>query len=146
MRVVLDTNVLMSAVYFGGVPGRLLSAWASKHFTLVLSPDIFDEYRRVGHELARRYPGMEESLEPLLALISMNAIIVDAQALERSVSLDSDDDKFLACAVAARTKLIVSGDKHLLKVSGWRGIEVLTPRQFFDRYLNKKRRPPSGNS
>ncbi|MBI5782342.1 MAG: PIN domain-containing protein [Gammaproteobacteria bacterium] len=60
MRVILDTNVLMSAVFFGGIPGRLLSAWAAKRFTLVLSLDIFDEYRRVGRELARRYPALEK--------------------------------------------------------------------------------------
>jgi predicted nucleic acid-binding protein len=51
------------------------------------------------------------------------------------VSADPDDDKFLACAIAARTPLIVSGDKHLLRVSGWRGMTVVTPRQCVDRYL-----------
>lgn len=121
MRVILDTNVLMSAVFFGGIPGRLLSAWAAKRFTLVLSPDIFDEYRRVGRELARRYPELEGSLEPVLALISTNAIIVNVQPLARRVSVDADDDKFLACAAASRTSVIVSGDKHLLRVSGWQG-------------------------
>ncbi|MDB4915976.1 MAG: hypothetical protein JWM95_3620 [Gemmatimonadetes bacterium] len=49
--------------------------------------------------------------------------------------MDPDDDKFLTCAVASDTQVIVSGDKHLLDVSGWNGIEVLTPRQTFDRYL-----------
>ncbi len=137
MRVILDTNVLMSAVFFGGIPGRLLSAWAAKRFSLVLSPDIFDEYRRVGRELARRYPALENSLEPVLALISTNAIIVDVQPLERQVSEDADDDKFLACAAASRTRVLVSGDKHLLRVSGWQGIEVLTPRQFYERRLKK---------
>ncbi len=137
MRVILDANVLMSAVFFGGIPGRLLSVWAAKRFTLVLSPDIFDEYRRVGRELARRYPVLENSLEPVLALISTNAIIVDVQPLERQVSEDADDDKFLACAAASRTSVIVSGDKHLLRVSGWQGIEVQTPRQFYERRLKK---------
>ena len=102
MRVILDTNVLMSAVFFGGIPGRLLSAWVAKRFTLVLSPDIFDEYRRVGRELTRRYPRLEGSFEPVLALISTNAIIVDVQPLERRVSEDADDDMFLACAAASR--------------------------------------------
>ncbi len=137
MRVILDTNVVMSGVFFGGIPGRLLSAWAAKRFTLVLSPDIFDEYRRVGRELTRRYPGLEGSLEPVLALISTNAIIVNVEPLERQVSVDADDDKFLACAAASRTGAIVSGDKHLLRVSGWRGIEVQTPRQFYERHLKK---------
>ncbi|MBK7449987.1 MAG: hypothetical protein IPJ47_11370, partial [Anaerolineales bacterium] len=48
---------------------------------------------------------------------------------------DPDDDKFFACALASGSKVIVSGDKHLLKVSGYQGIEVLKPREFLDRYL-----------
>ena len=48
---------------------------------------------------------------------------------------DPDDDKFLACAVAAGVSCIVSGDKHLLRVSWYRGIEVLKPRAFVGRYL-----------
>lgn len=77
MRVILDTNVLMSAVFFGGIPWRVLSAWAAGRLTLILSPDIFDEYRRVGQELTERYPGLKESLEPVMTLISMNATFVD---------------------------------------------------------------------
>ncbi|MBA3558208.1 MAG: PIN domain-containing protein [Gemmatimonadaceae bacterium] len=60
--------------------------------------------------------------------------MVDAPQLPAAVSADPDDDKFLACAVASRTPVIVSGDKHLLRVSGWGGIEVLTPRQVIERY------------
>ncbi len=63
------------------------------------------------------------------------ATIVDAPALAEQVSADPDDDKFLSCALAARTPLIVSGDKHLLRVSGWSGITIVTPRQCTDRYL-----------
>ena len=65
----------------------------------------------------------------------MNAIIVDAPPLAESVSEDADDDMFLAAAFASQTRLIVSGDRHLLRISGWRGIDVLTPRQFVDQYL-----------
>jgi len=54
------------------------------------------------------------------------------------VCKDPDDDKFIACAVAAGIKQIVSGDKQLLKVNGYKGIHVLTPRKFVDNYLNKK--------
>lgn len=135
MKVVLDTNVVVSAVFFGGVPGRVLSAWSAGTFALVLSPAILEEYRRVGYELGRQRPDINETFEPLLALIAMNAVIVDAPPLVEPVSEDPDDDMFLAAAVASQTRCIVSGDRHLLRVSGWRGIDVLTPRQFVDRYL-----------
>lgn len=62
MRVILDTNVLLSGVFFGGVPGRILAAWAAGQLELVLSPAILTEYRRVGADLARRYPDREAAL------------------------------------------------------------------------------------
>jgi predicted nucleic acid-binding protein len=62
--------------------------------------------------------------------------MVDAPgALPEPVCSDPDDDKFLACAVAAGAPVVVSGDAALLKVSGWNGIDVLKPRTFVDRYL-----------
>jgi putative PIN family toxin of toxin-antitoxin system len=135
VRIVLDTNVVISGVFFGGVPGRILSAWSAGEFELVLSPSILEEYRRVGLELGRRYPDVNAAFEPLLTLIAMNALIIDASRLTDPVSGDPDDDMFLAAALASQAQLIVSGDQDLLRVSGWRGIEVVTPRQFSDRHL-----------
>ena len=135
MRVVLDTNVVVSGVFFGGVPGRILSAWSAGKLVLCLSPVILEEYRRVGHELGRQHPTVGATFEPVLTLIAMNAMIVDAPPLAAPVSDDPDDDMFLAAALASRTQLIVSGDRDLLRVSGWRGVDVLTPRQFVDQYL-----------
>ncbi|MBA3672271.1 MAG: putative toxin-antitoxin system toxin component, PIN family [Gemmatimonadaceae bacterium] len=138
VRVVLDTNVVLSGIFFGGLPGRILDAWQAGHLTLVLSPVILAEYHRAGAALAVRYPSAETALGPLLALLAQAATIVNAPELAAAVSADPEDDKFLACALASRTPVIVSGDKHLLRVSGWRGIEVLTSRQMIDRYRIKQ--------
>lgn len=135
MRVVLDTNVVVSGVFFGGTPGQVLTAWAAGRFALVLSPAILDEYLRVGRELGRRHAALAATFEPLLTLIALNATIVDAPALSDAVSADPDDDMFLAAALASRTPIIVSGDRDLLDVSGWHDIVVLSPRQFLDQYL-----------
>lgn len=135
MRVVLDTNVVMSAVFFGGIPGRILAAWSEGRFALTLSPAILDEYRRVSEELGRRYPEAAGAVDPMLTLMAMHAIIVDAPPLDGPVSDDPDDDKFLAVAEAARADVVVSGDRDLLRASGWRNITVLTPRQFIDGRL-----------
>ena len=56
MRVVVDTNVLISGVFFGGVPSRILEAWRDEKFELVVSPGIVEEYRRVGEKLADQFP------------------------------------------------------------------------------------------
>jgi putative PIN family toxin of toxin-antitoxin system len=135
LRIVLDTNVLVSGIFFGGVPGRILSAWAAGDVELVVSPEILDEYRRVGTELGARHSDVAAAFEPVMALLAMNASFVDAPPLADPVSDDPADDKFLAAAFASRTRMIVSGDKHLLRVSGWRGITVLTPRRFVEEQL-----------
>ncbi len=136
MKIVLDTNVFVSAVFFGGVPGRILEAWRDGRLQLVLSVDILDEYQRVGQVLGSQYSGVD--LKPLLRLLTVEAEIIEAPGLPTPVSADPDDDKFLACASAAGVPVIVSGDKDLLDQDGWRGIRVLRPRQFTDEFLSAK--------
>ena len=137
MRLVLDTNVFVSGVFFSGPPYEILNAWRHRKVDLVISPDILDEYRRVGEQLAKRYQGVD--LEPFLELLAIKARVVEALSLDESVCLDPDDDKFIACALASRTKLICSGDKALPRVSGYRGITILRPKDFVDSYLKPKR-------
>jgi uncharacterized protein len=134
VRAVLDTNVVLSGLFFGGVPGRVLEAWRDGRFTLVLSPPILAEYREAGAEFEAAYGGSD--FESLAALLVLSAEIVDApESLPQQVCRDPDDDKFLACALAARAGVVVSGDKKLRAVSGWSGIEVASPRQFLEQYV-----------
>jgi putative PIN family toxin of toxin-antitoxin system len=58
MKVVLDTNVLISGVFFAGLPSRILEAWRDGRVNLVISPAILEEYRRVGEKLAARFEGI----------------------------------------------------------------------------------------
>lgn len=67
--------------------------------------------------------------------MAVNARIVKPPPLPEPVCSDPDDDKFLACALASGTQVIASGDKALLKASGYCGIEILSPRQFVEKYL-----------
>ena len=112
--MIIDTNVFISGVFFSGPPHEILNAWRHGKVTLVTSPDILDEYRRVGEELASRFSGVD--LEPWLQLLTGKAQVIEAAALEEDVCGDPDDDKFLACAIASNTKTILSSDKHLLAV------------------------------
>lgn len=74
-------------------------------------------------------------LNPILTFLIEHAKVYQPVELSESVCEDPDDDKFFACALASGSKVIVSGDKHLLKVSGYQGIEVLKPREFVDKFL-----------
>lgn len=134
MRIVVDTNVLMSGIFFGGVPGEILDAWKEGRIALVVSPEIVDEYRRVAEELEAQRGDLE--LSSILTLLGSNAEVVDATALEEGVARDPDDDKFLACATASGVSVVVSGDLDLQAVGSWKGIQILSPRQFVDEYLS----------
>ena len=133
MRVVLDTNVLVSGVFFGGPPRRILEAWRDERVELVACLEILEEYQEVGRRLSGRFPGV--SLEPFFSLLLTHLVLVARQGEPEAVVGDADDDKFFACAVAAGARTLVSGDKAVLAASGYRGVEVLKPRTFVDRHL-----------
>ena len=134
MRVVLDTNVLLSAILFAGTPGRILEAWRTGKVELVLAPDIADEYVRVAERIEVRYDNV--AIQSVTALVIQNATLVSATRLPSPVCDDPDDDKFLACAHASGADIVVSGDRKLRATSGYEGIQVLTPREFVDQFLS----------
>jgi uncharacterized protein len=128
--VTVDTNVLVSGVFFGGVPGRTMSAAESGIFTLALSPAILDEFRQV---FSRPKFGLDpNAVQLLVADIESTALIVDPQKRHQVVTGDRDDDAVVDCAVEANATYIVSGDAHLTSLGTVEGITVLTPRQFVD--------------
>jgi putative PIN family toxin of toxin-antitoxin system len=133
VKVVLDTNVYISGIFFTGPPYQILEAWRDARIQIVVSPDILEEYQRVGETLASQFPYID--LQPLFELLTLNADIVPSGNLAETVCTDPDDDKFLACALASGAACIISGDKHLLRVSGYKGLKVLSPRRFVDDYL-----------
>lgn len=133
MKIILDTNVFISGVFFAGPPYQIIKAWRDDILKLVISEEIFEEYRRVGKLLGEQFPMVD--LQPILDLVRASAQIFSVKCLPESVTDDPDDDKFLACALACKSKMIVSGDKHLLKVNGFRGIKIIKPREFVDNYL-----------
>ena len=136
MKVVLDTNVLISGIFFSGPPYRILKAWQGGLIQLALTGKILEEYRRVAEQLHRQFPAI--NLQRIFELLIINAEIVPDQILPVIICDDPDDDKFIACALTAKCKVIVSGDKHLLKVTTYRGIKVVTPRNFVETYLKRQ--------
>jgi putative PIN family toxin of toxin-antitoxin system len=136
VKVVLDTNVLVSGAFFSGLPHEILLACKAGGFQLLLSPEILAEYHRAGSDFLQTRSDVD--FEDFLGILLGNAVMVEATSLDLPVCRDPDDDKFLACAIAGGAKIVVSGDKALRDTSGYAGISVLTPREFAERYLNKK--------
>ena len=133
MKIVIDTNVLISGILFSGPPSRIVEAWRNREIRFVLTPEILEEYQKVTQSLEEQFPEVELSSIP--ELIAIQSDLIQAPPLPKPVCADPDDDKFLACAVAGKAAIIVSGDKHLLRLSRYRGIEILTPRKFVTAYL-----------
>ena len=125
--------MFISGIFFSGPPHTILQAWRDRRVQIILSPEILEEYSRVAESLHRKYP--EIDLHAILELIVVEAEMHEVKALDEAVCVDPDDDKFIACALSSGAKLIVSGDKHLLDVDGYRGVQVLKPKAFVDRHL-----------
>ena len=135
MRVVLDTNVLMSGIFFAGPPARILAAWAERRFDLLATVEVLTEYRRVANRLTKQYPSID--VAPVLDLIIRECRIVEPLPVPAEACDDEDDVKFLACATSGQASCVVSGDRALLRASGYEGVEVLTPRSFVRRFLGE---------
>ena len=137
MKIVLDTDVFISGVFFSGPPYQILKSWHDKKVQFVVSPEILTEYLRVGEILTNQFPKIE--IQQIIDLLITNAELIVPDSLPDSVCIDPDDDKFLACAISGKAKLIISGDKHLLKVTQYRGIKIISPRKFIDEYISKNK-------
>ena len=126
MRVLLDTNVLISAVLFRGVPRRLLDAALKGEIELITSFALLQELEEV---LIDRFEFTPRIAAATRAELESIADVVDPVDVPR-VCRDPDDDQVLAAAVDAEAKVIVSGDKDLLALNEHRSIAILSPAQF----------------
>ena len=129
MRVVLDTNVLVSALLFSGISSKLVSLWQKGLITPLLSRQVLDEYLRV-----LSYPKFQLSEEEIKELIQEEILpyaeVVKPKRRLRVVQRDPSDNKFLECAVAGKARFIISGDKDLLSLGHYRQIRIQSPAQF----------------
>jgi putative PIN family toxin of toxin-antitoxin system len=134
MNIVLDTNVFVSGIFWTGPPSQVLSLWEQRKIILCLTPNILKEYQRVAHSLNKKYSAID--LEPILELLQIYALFYPDCALPSPVCRDPDDDKFIACAITAKAKIIISGDDDLLCLGNYEDIEILKPQIFLARQLH----------
>jgi len=129
IRVVIDTNVLVSALLFGGKPGKLVSLWKKGKIQPCLSREMVDEHLRV-----LSYPKFELSENEIEYLIYHEILpyfeMIAVKERPEIVHADRSDDKFLHYAAAARVASIISGDHHLLALKAHARIPILTVDQF----------------
>ena len=126
MRIVLDTNVLISAFIGRGRCHDLLEHCSQEH-RLVTSRFILDEYR---DKLCTKFRIAPDLASEAVEVLSGRMEIVDAIPLPQRASRDPDDDAVIATAVTGSCACIVTGDRDLLELDGYRGIRILQPGEF----------------
>jgi putative PIN family toxin of toxin-antitoxin system len=129
IRAVVDTNVYISAVMFGGLPGALLDLILLRSFDTLISPALLDE---LDEKLRLKFKVSPSDAALIRERINDVAKLVKPEESLRIIADDPDDDRVLECAAAGKADYIITGDKHLLALGSFRDIDIVRVRQFMD--------------
>jgi putative PIN family toxin of toxin-antitoxin system len=133
IRVVIDTNVFLSALLFGGTPGKLIPFWKSGRIQPQLNKEIVAELLRV---LA--YPKFELSETKIQYLLFVEILpfcnTVSSKSGSVIIKEDPSDDIFLRCCEISKAKALISGDSHLLDLKFYQNMSILTPSEFLREF------------
>ena len=131
-KVVLDTNVLISAIVFGGKPRDVFNSILKGQVKLAISKDILDEMEGVLSGKKFQYP--KQIIHSIRNAIEDLAEVVMPQEVVKAIENDPDDNRILECALESKANLIISGDRHLLDLKQYRSIKIITPSDFLKEF------------
>jgi putative PIN family toxin of toxin-antitoxin system len=127
VRVVIDSNVWVSALVFGGNPRRVLEKIVGQDITIVTSEEINTEVRRI---LGQKFPDFVQDFEQLLAILRLKILVVRLGGIQVAASRDEDDNRVLETALIGGALCVISGDKDLLVLGHYGQIRMLSPQEF----------------
>lgn len=132
MNVVLDTNTVISGLFWKGAPRQVLDLARSGVIFLFTSPELLAELADVlGREkFSKRLEQAQVTVDDLVYGYAALARTIRPTKIKPVILADPDDDQVLACAKAAKAEVITSGDSHLLDLKEYEGIQILTVNQF----------------
>lgn len=125
MKVVLDTNVLISGIFWKGTPHALLNAWAENRFKVIISNAILAEYIAVLHRI-----DMQGDIAKRWSVFLVEHAIVVKDRYRVKLARDVSDDKFVNTAISGGADFIVSGDDDLLSLQNQSPISIVSPKRF----------------
>jgi putative PIN family toxin of toxin-antitoxin system len=132
VRVVADTNILISALLFGGVSEQVFLAGLRGEIQLVTSKPLLKELERI---LKNKFKLDTQLVKQVIDEIRNVAEVVEVSSYLNVISHPEEDNRVLECAVDGKVDFIVTGDtKHILPLKEFRGIKILTPSEFIKRF------------
>jgi putative PIN family toxin of toxin-antitoxin system len=128
-RVVIDTNVMVSALLFKGSLSKIVDHWKEGKIIPLLSKETFNEFKTV-----LEYPKFSLTAQEIKTIIEEEVLpyfeVTDIVNRVKGACRDSDDDKFIACAVSAAADFIVSGDRDLLDMGKYKSVKIISASEF----------------
>ena len=128
IRVVLDTNIIFSAIFWKGNPHKAVKAGIKGEYCILTSYEIIDELARVLNEVGWQ----RRNIQRWQKLLLRKSILIQPTKSLEIIKEDPDDNKFLTCAVEGRADYIVTGDKHILKLKRYGRIKVVKVKEFLE--------------
>ena len=130
--LVLDSNVYISAVLFGGKPRQVIQAALAGRIRLAVSASILEEIEGVLRGKKFKFP--EAAAREIVSEISSLAEVYELSEKVSCIRGDPSDDRILECALSASAAAIISGDSHLLALKTFRGMPILSPVECLEKY------------
>ncbi len=128
IRAVLDTNVIISSVFWEGNPHKVIRRGLLGEYQLLTSAEILDE---VVDKLRNKFHFPEENIQELIDILITNGHVVEPGS-KFDVVRDKKDNKIVECAFDGKANYIVTGDPDLLELKEFRGIRIVTAREFLE--------------
>ena len=129
MRVVIDTNVLISAIFWTGRPKQILNKVRREEITFLTSEFILEELRKVLRRGDKPFKLSEEEADHVVTAMRDLAVVVNIGS-QVSACQDENDNRVLECAIDGNADCIITGDFHLLQLGSFQEIEIMTVADF----------------
>lgn len=134
IKVVLDTNTLVSALLFKGNLSKIVDLWKNRTIAPIFSQETFREFKSV-----LEYPKFSLAEQEIKITLEEEVLpyfeVIDITGRFKGACRDPDDDKFISCALAASADIIVSGDKDLLDLGNYKSVRIISASEFLKRFL-----------
>ena len=139
MRVVNDTNIIISSIFWSGSPYKIIRQALEENYRIIISPTILKEVRKVLKDPREKFVLTEKEVDDIVESIMLYAEVIEPTISVDVVKQDPNDNHIIACAITAKAAFIITRDNDLLVLKEYEGIMIITPEEFMSE-INKSYR------